>query len=56
MPLWGGGNSGLEAYKKMTREKIDMIPVVDQDKPSKVVGVITGKSLSYAYEKAKTLR
>ncbi len=46
----------LEAYKVMSREKIDLIPVVDKEAPSKIVGVVTSEGVAYAYEKAKTLR
>lgn len=46
----------LEAYKVMTREKIDLIPVVDRQTPTKVVGVLTSEGVAYAYEKAKALR
>lgn len=46
----------LEAYKVMTREKIDLIPVVERETPTKVVGVVTSEGVAYAYEKAKTLR
>jgi CBS domain-containing protein len=46
----------LEAYKIIARERIDLIPVVDRQAPTKVVGVVTNESLAYAYEKAKTLR
>jgi Zn-dependent protease/CBS domain-containing protein len=46
----------IEAYKIMTREKIDLIPVVERENPSKVVGVLTSEGVAYAYEKAKTLR
>ena len=46
----------LEAYKIMTREKIDLVPVVDRETPTKVVGVVTSEGVAYAYEKAKTLR
>ena len=46
----------LEAYKVMTREKIDLIPVVERENPSKVVGVLTSEGVAYAYEKAKALR
>ena len=48
--------SVLEAYKLMSREKIGLIPVVEREEPSKVVGVVTNESIAYAYEKAKTLR
>jgi Zn-dependent protease len=46
----------LEAYKTMNREKIDLIPVVDREAPTKVEGVVTSEGVAYAYEKAKTLR
>jgi Zn-dependent protease/CBS domain-containing protein len=46
----------LEAYKIMTREKIDLVPVVDRQAPAKVVGALTSEGVAYAYEKAKTLR
>ena len=43
----------LEANKIMTREKVDLIPVVDREAPFKVVGVLTAEALSNAYEKAR---
>ncbi len=43
----------LEANKIMTREKIDLIPVVDKDAPLTVVGVLTSEAITSAYEKAK---
>jgi Zn-dependent protease len=43
----------LEANKVMTRERIDLIPVVDKETPNKVVGVLTGEALMKAYEKAR---
>lgn len=46
----------LEAYKIMRREKIDLIPVVTREVPTKVVGVVTNEGVAFAYEKAKTLR
>ena len=46
----------LEAYKIMTKEKIDLLPVVDRSASSKVVGVLTSESVANAYEKAKNLR
>ncbi|HXX87890.1 MAG TPA: site-2 protease family protein [Candidatus Acidoferrum sp.] len=46
----------LEAYKLMTQEKVDLIPVVNREEPDKVVGVVTSESVAKAYEKAKTLR
>jgi Zn-dependent protease len=48
--------SVLEAYKTMSREKIDTIPVVDKDSPLKVIGVLTAENIVHAYEKAKNLR
>jgi CBS domain-containing protein len=46
----------LEASKIMNREKIDLLPVVDKQVPTKVLGVITGEAVAQAYEKAKNLR
>jgi Zn-dependent protease/CBS domain-containing protein len=46
----------LEAYKVMSREKIDLVPVVDKEAPTKVVGVVTSESVAYGIEKAKALR
>jgi Zn-dependent protease len=46
----------LEAYKIMTREKIDLVPVVEKAEPAKVIGVVTNESVSYAIEKSKTPR
>lgn len=48
--------SVLEAYKVMTREKIDLLPVVYRGTPDKVVGVLTSEAVASAYEKAKNLR
>lgn len=48
--------SVLEAYKIMSREKIDLIPVVDREAATKVIGVLTSEGVAYAYEKAKALR
>jgi Zn-dependent protease/CBS domain-containing protein len=45
----------LEAYKIMTREKIDLVPVVDKETPNKVIGAVTGESVTYAYERSKSL-
>ena len=60
MPLKSVGvfqdESILEAYHIMTREKIDLIPVVDKENPKKIVGVLTNESVANAYEKAKNLR
>jgi len=46
-------DSILEANKIMTREKIDLVPVVDRTIPTKVVGVLTSEAVSNAYEKSK---
>ncbi len=46
----------LEANKIMSREKIDLVPVVKRDQPDKTIGVLTSEGISYAYEKAKALR
>jgi predicted transcriptional regulator len=46
----------LEAYKIMTREKIDLLPVVDRAVPTKILGVVTNEGVASAYEKAKNLR
>jgi Zn-dependent protease len=43
----------FEAYKLMTKEKIDLLPVVDKESPSKVVGVLTSEAVASAYEKAR---
>jgi Zn-dependent protease/CBS domain-containing protein len=43
----------LEANKIMTRERIDLIPVVDKEAPMKVIGVLTSEAIASAYEKAK---
>ena len=44
----------LEANKIMTKEKIDLIPVVDKQTPSKILGVITSEAIAKAYEKSKS--
>jgi predicted transcriptional regulator len=46
----------LEAYKLMTGEKVDLIPVVYREDPNKVAGVVTSEGVAQAYEKAKDLR
>jgi Zn-dependent protease/CBS domain-containing protein len=46
----------LEAYNVMSREKLDLLPVVNREEPSKVIGVVTSEGVAYAYEKAKDLR
>lgn len=40
----------------MTKEKVDLVPVVVREAPGRVVGVVTSKSMAYALEKAKSLR
>jgi CBS domain-containing protein len=40
----------------MRKEKIDLVPVVAREAPSKVVGVVTSESVEYAIEKAKAMR
>lgn len=44
----------FEAYKLMTKEKIDLLPVVEKEAPTKVVGVLTSEAVAAAYEKAKS--
>ncbi|MGA2682676.1 MAG: site-2 protease family protein [Candidatus Bathyarchaeia archaeon] len=44
----------FEAYKLMTKEKIDLMPVVEKDTSTKVVGVLTSEAVASAYEKAKS--
>ena len=48
--------SVLEAQKIMMRQRIDVMPVVDREDPTKVVCVLTTEGVSVAYEKAKNLR
>ncbi len=43
----------LEANKISIREKIDVVPVVDKENPTKLIGVITSEAISKAYEQAK---
>ena len=43
----------LEANKIMAREKIDLVPVVNKQKPSKIVGVLTSEAIAKSYEKSK---
>lgn len=43
----------LEANKISIREKIDVIPVVDKENPTKLIGAITSEAISKAYEQAK---
>ena len=44
----------LEANKIMIRERIDLIPVVDKENPTNIVGVLTSEAISNAYEKSKS--
>jgi Zn-dependent protease/predicted transcriptional regulator len=46
----------LEAYKILVREKLDLMPVVNREETSKVIGVLTSEGIASAYEKAKKLR
>ena len=46
----------LEAYKVMTREKINLLPAVDRKAPDKVIGVLTSEAVASAYETAKNRR
>ncbi len=43
----------LEANKILNRERIDLIPVIDRNEPTKVIGVITSECISSLYEEAK---
>jgi Zn-dependent protease/CBS domain-containing protein len=43
----------LEANKIMTRERIDLLPVVDKETPNRIVGVLTSEAIASAYEKSK---
>ena len=43
----------LEANKIMIRERMDLIPVIEREIPSKVVGVLTTQAAANAYEKAR---
>jgi Zn-dependent protease/CBS domain-containing protein len=43
----------FEAYKLMTKEKIDLLPVIEKQTPTKVIGVLTSEAVANAYEKAK---
>ena len=44
----------LEANKIITQEKIDLIPVVERETPTKVIGVLTSEAIASAYEKSKS--
>jgi len=46
----------LEAYKIMSKEKLDLVPVVNREEHLKVIGVVTSEGVASAYEKAKALR
>lgn len=54
--LINADQSVLEAFKLMGQMKIDVIPVVEKEAPTKAIGVITRDSVAYAYELAKSLR
>lgn len=45
--------SVLEANKIMSREKIDLLAVIDRNSSNKVIGVVTNESLTSAVEKSK---
>jgi Zn-dependent protease len=44
----------LEANKIITAERIDLVPVVERETPTKVVGVLTSEAIANAYEKSKS--
>ncbi len=44
----------LEANKIMSTEKIDLLPVVNKENPTKIVGVLTTAAIANAYEKSKS--
>ena len=44
----------LEVNKLITREKIDLIPVVDREMPTKIIGILTSEAIADAYEKSKS--
>jgi Zn-dependent protease/predicted transcriptional regulator len=44
----------LEANKIITRERIDLVPVVNKQTPTKIVGVVTSEAIAKAYEKSKS--
>ena len=44
----------LEANKIITKERIDLIPVVEKQNPTKIVGVVTSEAIANAYEKSKS--
>jgi CBS domain-containing protein len=44
----------LEVNKLITREKIDLIPVVNREFPTKIMGVLTSEAIAEAYEKSKS--
>jgi Zn-dependent protease len=48
--------SVLEAYKILVREKLDLMPVVNREETSKVIGILTSEGIASAYGKAKKLR
>ena len=43
----------LEVNNIMNREKIDLIPVLDREMPTKVVGVLTREAIAKAFQKSK---
>jgi Zn-dependent protease len=49
-------DSALDAQKLMIKERLDVLPVVDFEKPSRVVCVLTFEGLSTVYDIAKRQR
>jgi Zn-dependent protease/predicted transcriptional regulator len=43
----------LEANKIIINERIDLIPVVKKEDPTKIVGVVTGEAIANAYDQAR---
>jgi Zn-dependent protease/predicted transcriptional regulator len=48
--------SVLEAQKIMLRYRIDVLPIIDRENPTKIVCVLTTEGVAAAIEKAKNLR
>jgi CBS domain-containing protein len=43
----------LEANKIIIIERIDLIPVVTKEDPTKIVGAVTGEAIANAYDQAR---
>ena len=43
----------LEANKIFIRQKINLVPVVERENPTKVVGAVTTEAIASAYDKAR---